>query len=159
MITQDYLKEWFYYNPIEGTLIWKKKKPWYKIGDTLGALNGRGYLIAQLEKNRIHVHRLIWLYHYGELPKLIDHINRNSKDNRIENLRLATSSQNSHNSKKILGKHLPKGITYQKKDKLYRCFIKVEDVKYNKAFKSLEDAKKWIMYMRNKLHGDFACHG
>lgn len=46
-----------------------------------------------------------WALHYGEWPEMIvDHINRNPHDNRIENLRLATASQNAANKTKSDGK-------------------------------------------------------
>ena len=58
----------------------------------------RGYLHAQLLGKKKLLHRLIWLYHYGEWPKdQIDHINGIRDDNRIENLREVTNQQNSFN--------------------------------------------------------------
>lgn len=46
-----------------------------------------------------YLHRAVWEYHNGEIPKdrVIDHINRNRSDNRIENLRLATYRLNRQN--------------------------------------------------------------
>ncbi len=45
------------------------------------------------------MHRLIWLLYFGETPpKMIDHINRISWDNRPSNLRATTPKQNSENS-------------------------------------------------------------
>ncbi len=63
-------------------------------------------------------HRLIWEQHYGKIPAGmdIDHINQDKSDNRIENLRLATRSQNKANSKKHSdNKSGYKGVTYYKK--------------------------------------------
>ena len=42
-------------------------------------------------------HRLAFLYVHGFIPTLIDHINRNKSDNRIENLRECTAAQKSAN--------------------------------------------------------------
>ena len=46
-------------------------------------IDGQGY----------KVHRIIFLYHYGYLPNIIDHINSDRYDNRIENLELTTNGQ------------------------------------------------------------------
>jgi hypothetical protein len=43
------------------------------------------------------VHRLIFVLHHGYLPKEIDHINGDRADNRIENLRAVTRSENQCN--------------------------------------------------------------
>ena len=86
---QKYLKENFkYYN---GNLIRIRKSRKAKIGDILGSLSN-GYLIANFKKKMYNVHRLIWIYHNGNIDEnlYIDHINRKRNDNRIENLRLMT---------------------------------------------------------------------
>lgn len=100
MITQQELQERFDYK--DGQLIYKIKPcSKMKIGDVAGCVNKNGYIIIRI--NKIYrAHRLIYIYHNGEIPEgmEIDHINTIKADNRIENLRLSTRSQNACNTSK-----------------------------------------------------------
>jgi hypothetical protein len=76
-----------------------------------------GYLKCHLSHDGVtHVilaHRLAWLLHYSCHPKdMIDHINGDKSDNRIDNLREADASLNQRNRHKKTGKDkdLPIGI-------------------------------------------------
>ncbi len=50
------------------------------------------------------IHRLMWICHKGEIPynMTIDHINGDKQDNRLVNLQLLTSRDNSRKSNRIL---------------------------------------------------------
>lgn len=80
-----------------------RKKAYHKAhqGRFIGCIQKNGYVrIAVRDNGKIKpllAHRLIFYMHHGYLPSLIDHINRNPSDNRIENLREATVSENHRN--------------------------------------------------------------
>lgn len=68
-------------------------------GSVAGYMNMNGYLVIQVDRRKLLAHRMAWLYMTGAWPEFeIDHINRIRHDNRFENLRLATSADNKHNT-------------------------------------------------------------
>lgn len=65
------------------------------------ATDTHGYKAITVFNKRYLVHRLIWAIHYGVWPSgQIDHINGDRSDNRIENLRDVSQSQNQKNAKR-----------------------------------------------------------
>lgn len=103
MITQSRAKELFDYQ--NGDLIWKiarRGRNKIKAGSIAGFYGGNGYKSIGVDGKVYLAHRLIFLWNYGYMPKIIDHIDRNPKNNCIENLREATQSQNIINSKKSI---------------------------------------------------------
>lgn len=56
-------------------------------------------LIGQLLDRPVKAHRVAWAIYYGEWPSgELDHINGNPADNRIENLRMVTRTENARNA-------------------------------------------------------------
>lgn len=106
-VSQSRLRELYEYDPNTGHLLSKLHKK------SVGWLRN-GYLTVDLydqgKTKHFRVHRLIWMYVYGDWPKgEIDHINGIRSDNRISNLRDVTRIQNSQNKKVYLTKtELPK---------------------------------------------------
>lgn len=91
MLTQEQLKELLIYFPKEGYFI---RLP---LGNVAGYYEN-GYIKLKINSKGYFAHRLAWLYMTGEMPKnCIDHINGIKDDNRFENLREATRSQNNLN--------------------------------------------------------------
>lgn len=129
MITQELLKQAVLYHQ-DGYLIWKHHKISTYIGKRCG------YFRYHQEGNRrkmcinyksYYESRLIFLYHHGYLPDIVDHIDRNTENNKIENLRAATHSQNQYNKavqKNSSSKYL--GVYFHKSDKKWMVRIKVD---------------------------------
>lgn len=117
-ITIDELKRMFTYR--DGQLIWNEgvKFRAKEVGKPAGFKDSGGYMIVSLRGRTRLVHRVIWFMHTGENPPMIDHINGNKSDNRIENLRAVDCRANQQNRKEHReGKLL--GALWSKRDKLW----------------------------------------
>ena len=69
-------------------------------GTEAGSLHKSGYLHVSFDGKKHKLHRLIWEYHNGSQPEgVIDHINGDKADNRIENLRDVSQQTNCQNMK------------------------------------------------------------
>ena len=97
ILTQEELHRLFDYK--DGHLYWKiKPSKCTSIGDKVGCLDTHNLYIKSSYKDKNYlVHRLVFACHYGYFPKMIDHINGIRFDNRIENLRVVSSTQNALN--------------------------------------------------------------
>ena len=81
------------------------------------AVNGR-YLCGRPYggKQKVYLHHFVWELEHGSKPDglLLDHISRDTLDNRIENLRLADDAINSRNTTDRKRKYdLPRNIYYK----------------------------------------------
>jgi citrate synthase len=154
MITQARLKELFSYNEFTGEFTRIKRTHRRDVGSKVGAIHPRGYQIIGIDGKRYKAHHLAWLYVYGELPKLsIDHINRETGDNRIANLRLATQKQNNENiSMRKDNTSGYRGVTWHSAGKKWRA-----QVSHNKKyiivgmFDNKEDAAKAVEAKRLEI--------
>jgi len=105
--SQEIILEWFEYK--DGNLYWKKRNGSHcrsKIGDLAGGKKGlNDYSQINFYRKRYYTHRLIWIYHNGNIPNLmeIDHLDKDKTNNKIENLRLTNRSNNclNNNAKNI----------------------------------------------------------
>lgn len=114
----DFLNNRLFYDPDTGIFRWREvgveffatKNSWSSwnsrfSGKTAGKLRDDGYLSVRLKylntSKTYLLHRVALKMFYGKDPEgFVDHINGNRQDNRIENLRVVSRSENQRNQKK-----------------------------------------------------------
>lgn len=97
-VTQEDALEFFNYE--DGKLSWKKRLARRTVvGKQISFVENTGYIRVRFKGKLYSVHQLIFLMHHGYIPEYIDHIDGDKLNNRIENLRSATKSENALNKK------------------------------------------------------------
>ena len=156
MMDQKFLQELFEYK--DGDLYWKnhKYKSWN--GKKVGTIATNGRVYIGVKGKSFLAHRLIFLFHHGYLPKFLDHIDGNPLNNKIHNLREATSSQNAQNRKNQKNNTSNvKGVTWHKLSKKWQVRLGVDGKeKYFGCYYDLQVAKFVSETMRYKYHKEFA---
>ena len=118
-----------------------------------------GYRIVSIDNRNLKLHRMVFLYHHGYLPRFIDHIDQNRANCRIENLREATTSQNMANIRKYKQDALSiyKGVT-RTRHGVYQVSIRCNGhSNYIGRFKSEYEAALAYDTKARELFGEFAC--
>lgn len=162
-------KEYFNYDSTAGKLVWltrplsqfstpRSHKAWNSqfSGAIAGCYNHK-YATVSINNRAYPVHRIVWEMHYGQIPEgmLVDHINCNGVDNRLDNLRLATISQNAMN-RRVAGRTGAKGVHITLCGK-YRAELRVDGKRvFQATFSTLEEASNARSEAANKYHGEFA---
>lgn len=114
-LLREQIKQSFYYK--EGNLYWKNSSKGTK-KDALAGWKSKQCIQIEFNQKNYKAHRLIFLLHHGYLPKIIDHIDGNPHNNKIENLREATCGQNLMNAKiRKNNTSGHKGVSFLKKQK------------------------------------------
>lgn len=155
--SREELQEWFDYQ--DGELIRIKSSDTRPdtIGKAFGGLTGTGYIQGWFKGKLYYLHHLVWIYYNGNLPEgVIDHVNRDKTDNRIENLREASKQQNTFNRE---GNHSAvsqfKGVS-KKRDK-WRARITVDGVECSLgSFNSEIEAGLAYKQAAKLLQGDYS---
>lgn len=123
-----------------------------------GTLRPDGYRKLQINKQQFLFHRIVFFWHWGWMPEYVDHFDRDKNNNRIENLRSVTASQNSRNcGLNSRNKSGVRGVIWRKEAKHWVSFIC-----YKKKYMHLYQgpSKNQAIKIRAKaekiLHGEFA---
>src|SRR4051794_16317587 len=104
-MTSEVIHELFTYDSSTGALLWKRRphaRSPQRPGYVAGCVKSRGYCQIHIQGKSYQRSHLVWLYVTGQLPvDEIDHINHNPTDDRIENLRPASRSQQLANRRQM----------------------------------------------------------
>ena len=153
--TKEHLQSLFEYK--DGNLFWKEKKG-IKLPGALAGTPSHHYSQICIDYKIYRTHRLIWAYHHGPSKFFIDHINGNTFDNHIENLRECTICENQHNRKVSKNnKSGVKGVSWSNQKQKWRARVLLDGKEVHVGFfNSIDDAKASIDAARNELHKGFA---
>lgn len=129
---------------------------------TAGYERPDGYRIVRFDGQRFLYHRIVYAIHHGmniqDLPRFIDHIDNNQRNNIPANLRPAEHAQNLYN----ISAHIDntsgfKGVSWEARYKHWEARIRANGQRYHLGyFDSPEDAHAAYAAAANDLHGEFA---
>lgn len=97
---RKFILDTYHYDPATGKVTAKNYYRKVHVGQEVGSVTSRGYVRTKIKGAEYLMHRIIWVIQTGDWPPMgldPDHINRVRSDNRWENLRLATHTENMRN--------------------------------------------------------------
>lgn len=168
----ELLRKLLRYDPETGKLFWRERGPeFFKLKRDQTAWNSRfanqeaftslsrGYKLGGIFSGRYSAHRVIWAMQTGYCPtQQIDHIDRDKANNRWENLREASGSQNQANrlsKENSSSKYL--GVSWCNTYKKWRAHVrdKKRGVFLGRFDDEIVAAKKYDAHAI-RIHGEFA---
>lgn len=176
MISAEYVRSRLDYNSETGAFTWEQKPvrggKWRRhdlawnsryAGKSAGNPRKDGYLDIPITgedgiKRRYLAHRLAWFYVTGEWPSdLIDHADRNKRNNAFCNLREASRAQNAGNCKMLVTNTSGiRGVYWHSKDRTWRAQImRCGKVNSLGSFKTKEEAQAARQRVAQDYFGEF----
>jgi hypothetical protein len=152
-LTAERLKELVHYNPDTGVFARKVDRGGHKAGDVMGATSHRGYMKIGVDMRRYYAHRLAWLYVYGEMPKVVDHINGDASDNRIVNLRNVDQAGNLQNQTRMKRSNTSGFTGVSRKRNKWRAALSLNNRPvWLGVYATKEDAHAAYLEAKRRLH-------
>ena len=169
-----YLQECFVCDAAAGKLIWRARPKthfkngagWHnfnrqRAGKTAGVRKADGRVEVKLDGRTFKAARIIWAMHYGATPPdVVDHIDGDPGNDRVENLRAATAAQNAQNRAHIsTNSSGVRGVTWHAQSK--KWWVRVTLNGRTRSFglySSLETAAVVARGAKQQLFGEFARH-
>ena len=174
----DYIRECIDYSPQAGTFTWRERplhhfphltaQRWWN-GRFAGEPAGWGsndrtaYWRLCFGHYKVKAHRVAWLLVYGEpVPEILDHIDGNKLNNRINNLRAVTNWQNAAGQKTRDGTFSGvKGVYFRRRGNSERFVVHIGWLgrkHWVGSFTTLDEAIAARREAADRLYGKFAKH-
>lgn len=157
-LTQAYLKEVFQYE--DGHLCWLIDSRKTKHGQRAGRTKSNGYCEVGLNGKLHGTHRIIFMMFHGYMPRIIDHIDGNPSNNKIENLREASHAENMRNSQRPKNNTSGfKGVYLDRRNNhwIAQCWHE-NNKKHLGSYANIHEAVDAVVKFREENHKQFARH-
>ena len=176
-IDAEIVRALLYYSPETGALKWKERtEDWFPgtvgrtpshacrqwnathAGKKPGAVDSWGHTQIRLFGRLYGAHRLIWLLMTGKWPKnQIDHIDCDPSNNRWNNLRPATNTENVRNQRAPRSNSSGvKGVSWSKEKRKWVAYITANRRRIHLGqFENIEDAEAAYAKASKKHHGEY----
>lgn len=159
MISHEELQRILDYDRETGHFTWKISAKAITIGAIAGHIKtDDGYIRIKIQGKRYYAHILAWFYITGAWPVgKLDHRNTYRGDNRFENLREGTSSQNSGNRKTDFDNKLGiKGVTEEPSGRFRAKICKDGKIYSLGCFATKDQAAEAYRIKSEELFGEFS---
>lgn len=158
----SHIRDWLTYDPVSGAFMWAKARGRCRAGGFAGFLQTNNtkthrYIAVRFEGREYAGHRLAWWFETGVWSdKHIDHRDRDSLDNRWENLREAEIHENQWNkAANSMSTTGLKGVTPRGDKFIARIAVKNKRI-YLGAFETPEAAYAAYTEAARTHHGEFS---
>lgn len=150
-LTQERLQELLHYDPETGHFTWLK---WRRnSGQKRAGTREGGYIRIKIDGKSYRAHRLAWLYIVGAFPALqVDHADGDGFNNRWNNLREATASQNMGNRRRGVNNETGVKGVYRKDGKFAARIANT----HLGTFETIESAAMAYAVAAREVFGEFA---
>ncbi|MFP5506331.1 MAG: HNH endonuclease [Gammaproteobacteria bacterium] len=111
------------------------------------------YAVGNHGGKRVYLHRLLT---GAERGQVVDHINGNTLDNRIENLRLCSHQENMRNRRPQTDRALPQGVWAEKSGRFSSGITVCGKTIHLGMFDTPDAAHAAYVQAKNQYHGEFS---
>jgi hypothetical protein len=102
-IPLDTIRDRLKYDPETGAFTRiRKMNNRTKVGEVAGSISAGGRVVLEIDGSQFYAHRVAWELHYGPVPygMMLDHIDGNPLNNRLDNLRVCSRTTNAQNQRR-----------------------------------------------------------